>query len=495
MGKLDGKIALVTGGNSGIGLATAKEFAGEGAYVFITGRRDPELAAAVKEIGSNVTAVRGDVSNLVDLDRLFSQIQREKGRLDVLFANAGVARYAPLGKITEELYDSIFDINVKGLLFTVQKALPLMPDGASIVLNASIVGSKGFSANSVYSATKAAVRSFARTWTTELKDRRIRVNAVSPGATDTPGLNELLASSETGQQRAKMIAATVPLGRFGRPDEIAKAVVFLASDDSSYVTGIELFVDGGVAQVARTGWRTHALSDGTGLRKLDPAVAPVTTGLGVLGMPGFTAYGGLCAIGKPQPGETVVVAAASGPVGSLVGQLAQLAGARAVGIAGGPQKCAFVKDELRFDAAVDHRAADFPARLAAACPHGIDVYFENVGGAIWEAVLPLLNDFARVPVAGLIAQYNGVPPGDGTDRLPATMRQILSKRLTIRGFIYYDFAAEHYADFLREVGAGVAAGRIRYREDIVDGLENAPGAFIGMLEGHNFGKLIVRVAP
>jgi NAD(P)-dependent dehydrogenase (short-subunit alcohol dehydrogenase family) len=222
MGKLDGKIALVTGGNSGIGLATAREFAGEGAYVFITGRRDPELAAAVKEIGSNVTAVQGDVSRL---------------------------GYAPIGKITEELYDSIFDINVKGVLFTVQKALPLMPDGASIVLNASIVGSKGFPANSVYSATKAAVRSFARTWTADLKDRRIRVNAVSPGATDTPGLNELLASSETGQQRAKMIAATVPLGRFGRPDEIAKAVVFLASDDSRYVTGIELFVDGGVAQV------------------------------------------------------------------------------------------------------------------------------------------------------------------------------------------------------------------------------------------------------
>jgi len=190
----------------------------------------------------------------------------------------------------------------------------------------------------------------------------------------------------------------------------------------------------------------------------------------------------------------VVVAAASGPVGSLVGQLAQLAGGRAVGIAGGPQKCAFVKDELRFDAVVDHCAADFPARLAAVCPQGIDVYFENVGGAIWEAVLPLLNDFARVPVSGLIAQYNGVPPGDGTDRLPATMRQILSKRLTIRGFINYDFAAEHYADFLREVGAGVAAGRICYREDIVDGLENAPGAFIGMLEGRNFGKLIVRVA-
>jgi NAD(P)-dependent dehydrogenase (short-subunit alcohol dehydrogenase family) len=249
MGKLDGKIALVTGGNSGIGLATAKEFVDEGAYVFVTGRRDPELAAAVKEIGRNVTGVRGDVANLEDLDRLFAQIRREKGRLDVVFANAGIARYAHLGAITEELYDSIFDINVKGLLFTVQKALPLMPDGASIILNASIVGSKGFSANSVYSATKAAVRSFARTWTTDLKDRRIRVNAVSPGSIDTPGLSDLLASSETGQQRAKMIATTVPLGRFGRPDEIAKAVVFLASDDSSYVSGIELFVDGGMAQV------------------------------------------------------------------------------------------------------------------------------------------------------------------------------------------------------------------------------------------------------
>ena len=247
--KLEGKIALVTGGNSGIGLATAKEFVGEGAYVFITGRRGPELAGAVKEIGNNVTAVRSDVSKLGDLDRLVAQIQREKGRLDVLFANAGIASYAPLGKITEELYDSIFDINVKGLLFTVQKALPLMPNGASIILNASIVGSKGLPANSVYSATKAAVRSFARTWTSDLKDRRIRVNAVSPGAIDTPGLNELLASSATGQQRAKVIAATVPVGRFGRPDEIAKAVVFLASDDSSYVTGAELFVDGGFAQV------------------------------------------------------------------------------------------------------------------------------------------------------------------------------------------------------------------------------------------------------
>ncbi len=184
-------------------------------------------------------------------------------------------------------------------------------------------------------------------------------------------------------------------------------------------------------------------------------------------MPGFTAYGGLRVIGKPQPGETVVVAAASGPVGSLVGQLAKLAGARAVGIAGGPEKCAFVKDEFRVDAAVDHRAAEFPAQLAAACPSGIDVYFENVGGAIWQAVLPLLDNFARVPVSGLIAQYNGIPKGDGTDRLPATMRQILSKSLTVRGFINNEFAAELYPEFLREVGAGIADGRIRYLSSTV----------------------------
>jgi NAD(P)-dependent dehydrogenase (short-subunit alcohol dehydrogenase family) len=249
MGKLEGKIALVTGGNGGIGLATAKRFVSEGAYVFITGRRIEELAAAVKEIGKNVTGVQGDVSKLADLDRLFAQIKREKGKLDIVFANAGVAKYAPLGTITEEFYDSIFNTNVKGLLFTVQKALPLLPDGASIILNASIVGSKGFAANSVYSATKAAVRSFARTWTTDLKDRRIRVNGVSPGATDTPGARDLLASSEVGEQRKKMIATMTPLGRIGTPDEIAKAVVFLACDDSSYVTGIELFVDGGFAQV------------------------------------------------------------------------------------------------------------------------------------------------------------------------------------------------------------------------------------------------------
>jgi NAD(P)-dependent dehydrogenase (short-subunit alcohol dehydrogenase family) len=249
MGKLEGKTALITGGTSGIGLATAQQFVHEGAYVFITGRREPELARAVKAIGGHVTGVQGDVSNLDDLDRLFAHIQREKGPLDSVFANAGVAQYARFGTTTEELYDAIFDINVKGALFTVQKALSLLPDGASIILNASIVASKGLPANSVYSATKAAVRAFARTWTTDLQARRIRVNAVSPGFIDTPGLHGLLASADVGEQRKQMIAKSVPLNRFGTPEEIAKAVVFLASDDSSYITGTEVFVDGGFAQV------------------------------------------------------------------------------------------------------------------------------------------------------------------------------------------------------------------------------------------------------
>ena len=249
MGKLDGRVALVTGGSSGIGFATGQEFVDEGAHVFLTGRREKELAAAVKDIGRKVTGIRADVSNSQDLDRVFSQIKNEKGKLDIVFANAGAAKYARLGQISEELYQSIFDVNVKGVLFTVQKALPLIPEGGSIILNASIVASKGLPANSVYSATKAAVRSFARTWTTDLKDRHIRVNVVSPGSTDTEGLRELLGSSEVGEQRLKMINASVPLGRLAKPKEIARAVVFLASDDSSYITGTELFVDGGVAQV------------------------------------------------------------------------------------------------------------------------------------------------------------------------------------------------------------------------------------------------------
>jgi NAD(P)-dependent dehydrogenase (short-subunit alcohol dehydrogenase family) len=248
-GRLEGKIALITGGNSGIGLATARQFVNEGASVFITGRRDRELAAAIKEIGRNVTGLQGDVSNLDDLDRILAQIKREKKRLDVVFANAGVAQLAPLGKITEEQYDAMFNVNVKGLLFTVQKALPLVPDGGAIILNASIFGSKGPADWSVYSATKAAVRSFARTWTADLKTRRIRVNAVSAGFTDTPGLSAVLDASGAGEEHRKTMSDAVPLGRFGTPDEVAKAVVFLASDDASYITGIELFVDGGFAQI------------------------------------------------------------------------------------------------------------------------------------------------------------------------------------------------------------------------------------------------------
>jgi NAD(P)-dependent dehydrogenase (short-subunit alcohol dehydrogenase family) len=249
MNRLEGKVAVITGGNSGIGLATAQRFADEGAHVFITGRRQRELDAAVREIGKRATGVQGDVSSLADLDRLYATVRRDKGRLDVVFANAGVASLAPLGAITEEQFDTTFGINVKGLLFTVQKALPLLQDGGSIILNASIVASKGLEAFSVYSATKAAVRSFARCWTVDLRGRRIRVNAISPGPIDTPGYNTLGLSEQQLEDFKKNILTTVPLGRMGSADEIAKAAVFLASDDSSYVTGIELFVDGGMAQI------------------------------------------------------------------------------------------------------------------------------------------------------------------------------------------------------------------------------------------------------
>jgi NAD(P)-dependent dehydrogenase (short-subunit alcohol dehydrogenase family) len=249
MGKLQGKVAIVTGGNSGIGFATAKRFADEGAHVFITGRRQNELDAAAKKIGKNVTAVQGDVSNLADLDRLYDTVKKEKGRIDIVFANAGGGEFAPLGEITEQHYDKTFNINVKGVLFTVQKALPLMGPGGSIILNASIAGSKGLEAFSVYSATKAAVRSFARSWTTDLKNRKIRVNAISPGPIETPALDGLGGDEEQAKQLKDSLIAGVPMGRMGTTDEIAKAAVFLASDDSSFVTGIELFVDGGMAQV------------------------------------------------------------------------------------------------------------------------------------------------------------------------------------------------------------------------------------------------------
>jgi NAD(P)-dependent dehydrogenase (short-subunit alcohol dehydrogenase family) len=247
MGKLDGKVALITGANSGIGLATAKRFVAEGAFVFITGRRRAELDGAAAEIGRNVTAIVSDVAKLSDLDRVFATIKQARGGLDIVFANAGIAEVAPLGEITEEHFDRAFAINVKGTLFTVQKALPLLRPGASIILTSSIVGSKGLPGVSVYSATKAVLRSFARTWTTDLKDRQIRINVVSPGAIDTPGLRQLRNTDGEGLNR--LYRDRVPLGRVGQADEIAAAVVFLAASDSSYVSASELFVDGGMAQV------------------------------------------------------------------------------------------------------------------------------------------------------------------------------------------------------------------------------------------------------
>ncbi len=250
MGKLEGKIAVVTGGNSGIGLATAQRFVAEGAYVFITGRRQSELEAAVKQIGKSATAVQGDVSNLADLDRFYATVKQQKGHVDVLFANAGTGEIGPLGAITEEQFDKTFNANVKGLLFSVQKALPLLKDGSSIILNASMVSSTGSPGLAVYSASKAAVRSFARTFTSDLKDRKIRVNAVSPGVIPSPGYrNSLGWTDEQIQQYVDSVVGKIPLGRTGTLDEVAKAVTFLASDESSYVAGIELFVDGGMTQV------------------------------------------------------------------------------------------------------------------------------------------------------------------------------------------------------------------------------------------------------
>ena len=240
--KLQGKVAVITGGTSGIGLATAKLFVQEGAYIFITGRRQKELDEAVKSIGNNVMGVQGDVAKLTDLDRLYEAVQA-KGKLDILFANAGVAEFSPLGKITEEHFDKLFDINVKGTLFTVQKALPLLNDGGSIILNGSVASVKGTPAFGVYGATKAALRSFVRTWTSDLKERHIRANVISPGPTDTPVIDGQPADA------IARIVSTIPMGRMGKPEEIAKAALFLASDDSSFVTGIELFVDGGRGQI------------------------------------------------------------------------------------------------------------------------------------------------------------------------------------------------------------------------------------------------------
>lgn len=282
------------------------------------------------------------------------------------------------------------------------------------------------------------------------------------------------------------------------------------NDAESYASPVEIddtMVGGTVAEVVESkhpdfkagqtvlsysGWQEYAVSDGKGVRVLDPDAAPVTTALGVLGMPGFTAYAGLLTIGKPKAGETVVVAAATGPVGSAVGQIAKAKGARAVGIAGGPKKCKALIEEFGFDAAVDHHDPEFAQNLKKAVPDGVDVYFENVGGAVWRAVQPLLNDFARVPVCGLVAHYNDVAPPEGPDRLPGFMGQMLSKHLTFQGFIQSDFS-DQYPAFLEEMTGWVAEGQVNYLEDIRDGLENAPEALIGMLHGDNFGKMIVRV--
>ncbi|QOY95100.1 NADP-dependent oxidoreductase [Massilia sp. UMI-21] len=243
-----------------------------------------------------------------------------------------------------------------------------------------------------------------------------------------------------------------------------------------------------------SGWQDYALSDGTGLNKLGDDVQLASRALGVLGMPGFTAYMGLLDIGQPRAGETVVVAAASGAVGSLVGQIAKLKGARAVGIAGGAEKCRYVVEELGFDACIDHRAPDFAQQLAAACPGGIDVYFENVGGAVFDAVLPLLNTKARVPVCGLIADYNATALPPGPDRLGLLARTILTQRIKMQGFIIFDDYGPRYGEFFAQMSAWLQDGKIKFREDVVDGLENAPQAFRGLLEGKNFGKLVVRVA-
>ena len=306
----------------------------------------------------------------------------------------------------------------------------------------------------------------------------------------TPGAGEVLLRTKwlslDPYMRGRMSDApsyAKPVG-IGEVMEGGTVSEVVASNNPQFAVG-DVVVD-------RTGWQTHSLSKGAGLRKLDPKLAPISTALGVLGMPGMTAYTGLLEIGQPKAGETVVVAAASGAVGAVVGQIARIKGARAVGIAGGPDKCRYVKEELGFDDCVDHRAPDFAEKLKAACPKGIDVYFENVGGAVFDAVMPLLNVFARIPVCGLIAYYNATELPPGPNRVPQLFRAVLTKRLTIRGFIVTDFAAK-YADFLRDVSTWMKEGRIKYREDVVEGLENAPEAFMGLLKGRNFGKLLVRV--
>jgi len=281
---------------------------------------------------------------------------------------------------------------------------------------------------------------------------------------------------------AESYAAPVPVGGVMEGGTVCE--VMAANTDMFDVGDIVL---------AHTGWQQYAVASDRVVRKIDPTRAPITTALGVLGMPGFTAYAGLLVIGDPKPSETVVVAAAAGPVGSAVGQIAQIKGARAVGIAGGPAKVEYLKKELGFEVALDHRSPDFVDALAAATPEGIDVYFENVGGAVFDAVLPRMNEFGRIPVCGLVSQYNATSLPDGPDRVPMLMSRILTKSLTVRGFIQREFVRAHYRDFQQDMADWLTNGKVRYREDVVEGLENAPDAFVGMLRGDNFGKLVIKV--
>jgi NADPH-dependent curcumin reductase CurA len=310
-------------------------------------------------------------------------------------------------------------------------------------------------------------------------------------AVPTPGAGEVLLRTlflsldpymRGRMSDAKSYAAPVPIGGVMEGGAVSEVI---ASNNPKFAVGDIV--------LGRTGWQTHSLSDGASLRKVDPSLAPISTALGVLGMPGMTAYAGLLDVGKPKAGETLVVAAASGAVGALVGQIAKIKGLRVVGIAGGADKCRFVKDELGFDDCIDHRTPDLPGRLAAACPSGIDIYFENVAGPVLDAALPLLNTFARVPICGTIAHYNDTVPPPGPDKLPSVWRMILNKRLTVRGLLVTDFAAMH-DDFQRDVSGWLKDGRIKYREDIVEGFDHAPRALIGLLRGENFGKLLVRIA-
>lgn len=338
---------------------------------------------------------------------------------------------------------------------------------------------------------------------TDVRNRRI-VLAARPQGEPTPAdfrlEHEVLPLPHKGQVLLRnrwlsldpYMRGRMNAGRsYARPLEIGET--FVGATVAQVVESLHPEWSPGDWVLAFGGWQDYAIVDGDVLqRRLDPDALPLTTALGVYGMPGFTAYAGLHEIGRPKPGETLVVAAASGPVGATVGQIAKLHGARAIGIAGGEAKVAHVRDELGFDVALDHRAPDFAEQLAAAAPDGVDVYFENVGGKVLDAVLPLLNDFARIPVCGLVAHYNQAEPPPGPDRLSQLMGLILSRHLTVRGFIQTDFIGL-YPEFLREMGGWLREGRIRYREDIVDGLENAPEGLIGLLRGDNFGKRLVRI--